>query len=118
MDSKVIKHGIVDNQFILALETDFGWDTGIYALIPSWTGKEMPCKFDNKTCEVKNGYFATNGDIIEIGMSWEMTLTDSSFYLKFYENEEERSNNTPAILMYHIVKTVELSRPEELRLIN
>lgn len=112
-----IKNGIINDKFYLWLDKLFGWDVGIYILIPDWTGKEIPCKFDVKGKSICDGYYCNSPVYLSDGYYWEINLIDNFYFLQIWESEICRKAEETPLSSYFIYKAVTPSHIEDLELI-
>ena len=116
MEVTNIKNGFINDQFYTWLDKLFGWDIGIYVLVPSWTGKEIPCKFDTKSKSIYDGYYCNSPVYLNTGYYWEVNLIDNFYFLQIWETEtSKKAEETPAH-SYFIYKAITPSYIEDLEL--
>lgn len=114
MTEKIHKSGKVDTTFYYFLEANFGFDNGMFVLIPSWYGRSHPCKFDIDTRKVCDGYGGNTCWYIEKDAYWEITQIDEYFMLKIWDKEFSKEIGYVPAYSFLIEKCITLPRLEHL----
>lgn len=115
MSEKIVKSGIVNRNFYLWMEATFGFDCGIFILIPTWHGRNHPCKFHPKTLSICDGYSGNESWVVEEDAYWEITQDDEYFMLKIWDKDYPKGEYLPTH-HYLIEKCINLPRIEQLEM--
>ena len=113
MEEKILKSGEITDKFRLWMEATFGYDVGQFVLVQNWVGKHIPCKYEPKTCCIRDGYNGYTKINLNNCHKWELSERDNYTFLSLwytYGDDAEFATTES----FFIEKCVRLPRIEQL----